>query len=63
TMAQTMPHNNTTSDELTWNESSIKRYYDDNKENITVIWFDPNIGSREDTEKTKFNQSMMKKFS
>jgi hypothetical protein len=52
-MTQKMLQNNKTSDELTLNESSIKTDFDDNKENITVIWFDPNIGSREDTEKTK----------
>ncbi|CAF0815539.1 unnamed protein product [Rotaria sp. Silwood1] len=34
-------------------KQSTSTYYDENKESITLIWFDPNIGSREDTEQTK----------
>ncbi len=26
---------------------------DENKESTTLLWFDPNIGSREDTKRTK----------
>jgi tetratricopeptide (TPR) repeat protein len=34
-------------------ESTTSVSSDENKESITLLWFDPNIGSREDTEKTK----------
>jgi tetratricopeptide (TPR) repeat protein len=35
------------------NETSTIPTHDENKESISLIWFDPNIGSREDTEQTK----------
>lgn len=35
-----------------YNQTSIV-LKDENKESITLIWFDPNIGSREDIEQTK----------
>ncbi|CAF4207608.1 unnamed protein product [Rotaria sp. Silwood2] len=35
------------------NENKESTYVDENKESTTLIWFDPNIGSREDTEQTK----------
>ncbi|CAF1384583.1 unnamed protein product [Rotaria sordida] len=34
-------------------KQSISTNYDENKESITLIWFDPNIGSLEDTKQTK----------
>ncbi|CAF2705086.1 unnamed protein product [Rotaria sp. Silwood2] len=34
-------------------KSSVSTNGDENKENITLIWLDPNIGSRENTEITK----------
>ncbi|CAF3418300.1 unnamed protein product, partial [Rotaria sp. Silwood2] len=34
-------------------EQSVSTYNDKNKESIILIWFDPNIGLSEDTEKTK----------
>ena len=38
--------------DTTSNQASIA-LNDENKESITLIWFDPNIGSREDIEQTK----------
>jgi hypothetical protein len=32
---------------------SMANTNDENKENTTLIWFDPNTGSREDTAQTK----------
>ncbi|CAF4350716.1 unnamed protein product, partial [Rotaria sp. Silwood2] len=31
----------------------VRTHDDENKENITLIWFDPNIELHEDIEKTK----------
>ncbi|CAF3827795.1 unnamed protein product [Rotaria sp. Silwood1] len=52
-MPQAIPTKNKTTDNLSLDHLSIKTNDDDNKESTTLIWFDPNIGSREDTEKTK----------
>jgi len=34
-------------------DDSLLTMNDENKESITLLWFDPNIGSREDTERTQ----------
>ncbi|CAF4117962.1 unnamed protein product, partial [Rotaria sordida] len=34
-------------------KQSVKTNDDENKESITIIWFDPNIGSNEDPKKLK----------
>ncbi|CAF2810913.1 unnamed protein product [Rotaria sp. Silwood2] len=34
-------------------QQTVPRNDDENKESTTLIWFDPKIGSREDTERTK----------
>ncbi|CAF1525541.1 unnamed protein product, partial [Rotaria sordida] len=52
-MAHAIPKKYKKTDDLSLNQLSIQPNDDENKESITLIWFDPNIGSHEDTEKTK----------
>ena len=42
--------------------STLVRSEDANKESTTLLWFDPNIGSREDTEQTKENLRSINDF-
>jgi hypothetical protein len=51
-MAEAMSSDNTIKTDLS-NYQPVLTTNNENKESTTLVWFDPNIGSREDTEQTK----------
>jgi tetratricopeptide (TPR) repeat protein len=51
-MATTAPFFNEANSITCEQQQSVVEDIDENKENITLIWFDPNIGSRKDTDTT-----------
>ena len=51
-MAKSISSDKETKSDLSKCQSVLTRD-DENKESTTLIWFDPNIGSHEDTEQTK----------
>ncbi|CAF1324699.1 unnamed protein product [Rotaria sp. Silwood1] len=51
-MAQALTSDIEVINDLSFNQSSTTTN-NENKESITLIWFDPNIGSRQETEQTK----------
>ena len=52
-MAQALSSANKTKTDFSNDALLIEKNNDENKESTTLLWFDPSIGTREDTDRTK----------